>query len=219
MEVFECIVSRRSVRNYEKKDVPDELIGQILEAAIHAPSAGNLQPWEFIVVKDKTTKKELALAALRQRHVEEAPVVIVVCADPEKSSERYGERGKNLYCIQDTAAAIENMLLVANSLGLGTCWVGAFEEDEVREILNIPQRLKPVALITIGFPKVYGEVRRTPRIPFENITWINKYGKCLKEWIEEYGSEWKFKVEPLEKHIKRIKEKLSQEKNGSKTSG
>ena len=209
MEVFESIISRHSVRSYEKKDVPNELIGQLLEAAVRAPSAGNVQPWEFIVVKDIELKRELASVALEQRHVEEAPVVIVVCADPGKSANKYGERGKSLYCIQDTAAAIENMLLVANSLGLGTCWVGAFEEDKVKNILNIPQKLKPVALITIGFPREYEKPTKTFRIPFENVTFIDKHGKGFP-WIHDYGYDWKYKLEPLEKHIERIKKRISE---------
>jgi len=209
MELFECIVTRRSVRSYEKKDVPNELIGQMLEAAVRAPSAGNIQPWEFIVVKDIEIKKELSAAALRQRHVNEAPVVIVVCVNPEKTADKFGKRGKLIYCIQDTAAAIENMLLTANSLGLGTCWIGSFEDDEVRKILNIPQKLKPIALITVGFPKEYEKPTKTSRIPFENITWMDKYGKGLP-WIHEYGSDWKYKLEPLEKHIERIKKRLSE---------
>jgi nitroreductase len=209
MEVFESIISRQSVRSYEKKDVPNELIGQLLEAAVRAPSAGNIQPWEFIVVKDIEIKRELASAALRQRHVEEAPVVIVVCADPEKSADKYGERGKSLYCIQDTAAAVENMLLTANSLGLGTCWIGAFEDDKVRSILNIPQKIKPVALITMGFPKEFEKPTRTTRVPFENVTFIDKYGKGFP-WIHDYGYDWKYKLEPLEKHIERIKKRISE---------
>jgi len=209
MEVFESIISRQSVRNYEKKDVPNELIGQLLEAAVRAPSAGNIQPWKFIVVKDIEIKRELASVALRQRHVEEAPVVIVVCADPEKSADKYGERGKSLYCIQDTAAAVENMLLTANSLGLGTCWIGAFEDDKVRSILNIPQKIKPVALITVGFPKEVEKPTRTTRVPFENVTFIDKYGKGFP-WIHDYGYDWKYKLEPLEKHIERIKKRISE---------
>jgi len=209
MEVFESIISRHSVRSYEKKDVPNELIGQLLEAAVRAPSAGNVQPWEFVVVKDIELKRELASVALKQRHVEEAPVVIVVCADPGKSADKYGERGKSLYCIQDTAAAIENMLLVANSLGLGTCWIGAFEEDKVKNILNMPQKLKPVALITIGFPREYEKPTKTSRIPFENVTFIDKHGKGFP-WIHDYGYDWKYKLEPLEKHIERIKKRISE---------
>lgn len=206
MEVFECITSRQSIRTYDKKDVPNELIGQIIEAGIHAPSAGNIQPWEFIVVKDKNTKRELALAALRQRHVEEASVVIVVCADVEKSADRYGDRGRNLYCIQDTAAAIENMLLSANDLGLGATWVGAFEEEKVKSILNIPEKLRPVALLTIGFPTSYEKPIKPSRTPFENVTWVDKYGEGFR-WIEKFGKEWKFKLRPLEEHVKELKEK------------
>jgi len=209
MDAFECIVTRVSVRTYEKKDVPNELVGQLLETAVRAPSAGNAQPWEFIVVKDLEIKKELASAALKQRHVETAPVVIVVCADPEKSAEKYGERGESLYCIQDTAAAIENMLLTAHSLGLGACWIGAFEEDKVRSTLNIPPKLKPVALITVGFPREYEKSTKTSRISFENITSIDKYGKKFP-WIHDYGHDWKYKLEPLEKHIERIKKRLSE---------
>lgn len=211
MEVFESILSRQSVRTYDKKDVPNELIGQMLEAAVHAPSAGNIQPWEFIVVKDKNTKKELALAALRQRFVEEAPVVIVVCVNLEKSADRYGDRGKNLYCIQDTAAAIENMLLVATSLGLGTCWVGAFEESKVKSLLNIPERLRPIALITVGFPIPYEKPRRTIRIPFESVTYSEKYGRIFG-WIEEKSTEWRLKLRPLEEHIKKLKERMVERK-------
>lgn len=211
MDVFESIVSRQSVRTYDKKNVPNELIGQLLEAAVHAPSAGNMQPWKFIVVKDKNTKKELSIAALMQRHVEEAPVVIVVCANLEKSSDRYGERGKNLYCIQDTAAAIENMLLVATSLGLGACWNGAFEENKVKSILSIPDKFMPVALITLGFPLPYAKPTKTMRVPFENVTYSEKYGKNL-EWIEEKTEEWRFKIRPLEEHIKKLKEKIETKK-------
>ncbi len=131
----------------------------------------------------------------------------MVCADPEKSGDRYGERGRDLYCIQDTAAASENMLLTANSLGLGTCWVGAFDEGLVRTILNIPGRLRPVAILTIGFPIPYEKPGKKSRIPFENITWAEKYGEDFP-WIEKNRYEWKYKVRPLEEHIGKLKEKL-----------
>ena len=208
MEILECILTRQSIRMYDKKDIPNELIGQILEAGVHAPSAGNMQPWEFIVVKDKKIKKEIADAALRQRHVDESPVLIVVLADAEKSGLRYSERGKTLYCFQDTAAAIENMLLAAKALGLGGCWVGAFEEEKVKSILRIPAKLRPVAILSIGFSVPYEKPTKTPRIPFENITWVNKYGEGFS-WIEKFGKEWKFKIRPLEEHVKKLKEKVT----------
>ncbi|MBS7641062.1 MAG: nitroreductase family protein [Candidatus Bathyarchaeia archaeon] len=152
MDVFETIRSRRSIRAFTGEDVSDEQIEKILEAARWAPSAGNLQPWEFIIIRRPEIKREVARAALNQTFIEEAPVVIVVCANEIRSGSVYGSRGMNLYCIQDTAAAIENMLLAACALGLGACWVGAFNEEEVRRILKIPKGVRPVAIIPIGHP-------------------------------------------------------------------
>ncbi|MEM1586389.1 MAG: nitroreductase family protein [Candidatus Bathyarchaeia archaeon] len=152
MDIFEVIKFRRSIRSFTREDVSDEQIEKILEAARWAPSAGNLQPWEFIVIRRPDIKREVARAALNQTFIEEAPVVIVVCANEVRSGSIYGSRGVNLYCIQDTAAAIENMLLAACAIGLGACWVGAFNEEEVRRILNVPRGIRPVAIIPIGYP-------------------------------------------------------------------
>ena len=152
MDVFEAITSRRSIRTFEKKAVSDEQVGMLIDAARHAPSAGNIQPWEFVIVRDQQTKKQLSSAALNQAVIEDAPVVIVVCADEARSGQGYGSRGANLYCIQDTAAAAQNMLLAACAMGLGTCWVGAFREEMVRRSLNTPTDVRPVAMIPVGYP-------------------------------------------------------------------
>ncbi len=152
MDILEAIKGRRSIRTFKTKDVHEEIVEKLLDAASYAPSAGNIQPWEFIVVRKPEIKRGLAEAALAQTFIEEAPVVIVVCANENRSSMGYGLRGKTLYCIQDTAAAIQNILLTAYSLGLGTCWIGAFIEDEAREVLKIPQGTRPVAIIPIGYP-------------------------------------------------------------------
>ncbi len=152
MEVLEVIKGRRSIRAFRSKPISFESVKKLLDAARWAPSAGNIQPWEFIIVRKPEIKKKLAEAALHQYFIEEAPVVIVVCADEGRSSQGYGIRGKTLYCLQDTAAAIQNIHLVAYSLGLGTCWVGAFREEEVRKILQIPGGIRPVAIIPIGHP-------------------------------------------------------------------
>lgn len=152
MDVFEAIFERRSVRKFTGRDVSNEDLKKILEAGRWAPSAGNVQPWEVIVVRGRELKERLAEAALSQEFVAEAPVVIVVCVDLKKASRAYGERGRSLYCIQDSAAAIQNMLLAAHSLGLATCWVGAFYEEEVKDILGIPEGFRPVALIPLGYP-------------------------------------------------------------------
>jgi len=152
MELLEAIKGRRSTRSFKKQNISSNVIETIIDAARCAPSAGNIQPWEFVIIKNPAVKKKLAEAALNQRHVEEAPAVIVVCADEKRSSMGYGSRGRTLYCLQDTAAATQNILLTAYSLGLGTCWVGAFNEDEVKEILNAPEGIKPVAMIPLGYP-------------------------------------------------------------------
>ena len=154
MDVFEAIKTRRSIRAFTEEEVSDEEIEKILDAARWAPSAGNIQPWIFVIVRDPKRKRRLSEAALNQLFIEEAPVVIVVCADQERSGRVYGRRGSDLYCIQDTAAAIQNLLLAARALGLGACWVGAFNEDAVRHVLNIPAGVRPVAIIPMGRPAV-----------------------------------------------------------------
>ncbi|MEM2913095.1 MAG: nitroreductase family protein [Candidatus Bathyarchaeia archaeon] len=152
LDIFNLFKSRRSIRSFTSEDITNEDLEKILEAARWAPSAGNIQPWEFIIIRKPETKREIAKAALNQTFIEEAPVVIVVCANEARSSWTYGSRGANLYCIQDTAAAIENILLATCALDLGACWVGAFYEDEVRRILKIPRGLRPVAIIPMGHP-------------------------------------------------------------------
>lgn len=152
MDVFEAIKGRRSIRAFKAAEFPAETVEKLIDAARWAPSAGNIQPWEFIIVRKPEIKRKLAKAALGQSFIEEAPVVIVVCADEERSARGYGARGRNLYCLQDTAAAVQNIHLAAYALGLGTCWVGAFREDEARETLKIPEGIRPVAIIPVGYP-------------------------------------------------------------------
>jgi nitroreductase len=152
LDVFEAIKRRRSVRAYSDEKVSEEDVERLIDAARWAPSAGNIQPWEFVVVKDAETKRKLSDAALNQTFIEEAPVVIVVCADLNRSSSSYGSRGENLYGIQDTAAATENILLAAQELGLATCWVGAFHENEVAKAMKAPRNMRPVAIVTVGHP-------------------------------------------------------------------
>lgn len=151
MDALAAINRRRCTRRFSGRVPEDGLIRTLLEAAIRAPSAGNLQPWHFYVVRDAAIRRRLSAAALSQAHVAAAPVVIAVCADAERSAIRYGKRGSKLYCIQDCAAATENLLLAAAALGLAACWVGAFEEGEVARILRIPEGRRPLALVPVGY--------------------------------------------------------------------
>jgi nitroreductase len=151
MDLSEAIKGRRSIRAFKPQDIPEETVEKLIDAARHAPSAGNIQPWEFIIARNPDIKKTLAQAA-HQTFIEEAPIVIVVCADEKRSSSGYGNRGETLYCIQDTAAATQNILLTAYSLGLGTCWIGAFNENEAKKALKTPKGIRPVAMIPVGYP-------------------------------------------------------------------
>ena len=148
----EAIKTRRSIRSYLKQDLPIEVVDRLLEAARWAPSAGNVQPWAFVVASSTAMKRNLSMAGYGQKDLEEASVVIVVCADEKRAEDSYGVRGKTLYCLQDTAAAIQNILLTAVSLGLGSCWIGAFKEEETRKVIHAPRNMRPIALIPVGYP-------------------------------------------------------------------
>jgi len=153
MDLLELIKTRRSIRKFDStKPVSEETVQRILEAAIWAPSAGNTQCWRFHVVRDAKLKQRLAVEAGHQPFINEAPVVIVVCADLHHVERSYGDRGRNTYALQDTAAAIQNMLLTITSFGLGCCWIGAFNEEKAAEILNLPRGLRPLAMLPIGTP-------------------------------------------------------------------
>ena len=169
-DIIDAIEERRSIREYESTKVSDATIGRLIESARRAPSAGNLEPWRFIVVKREDIKHKLANAALGQDFIETAPVCIIVCAEPERSAAQYGERGASLYCIQDTAAAVQNILLTATGYGLGSCWVGAFDEAEVRQILGLSPDFKPVAILPVGYPAENPD--ETPRRSTDETTLI-----------------------------------------------
>jgi nitroreductase len=151
MNLKDALEGRRSVRRYTDRPVGRDLIVSLLEAAETAPSAGNMRAREYYVVTRKEIKSALSVAAFGQEHVAEAPVVIVVCADPARSRTRYGDRGQ-LYSIQDAAAATVCLLLAAFDSGLGGCWTGAFDDAAVRDMLDLPGRLLPTAMVSIGWP-------------------------------------------------------------------
>jgi len=173
MDLFEAIMNRRSVRVFKSDPVSEELLNKILEAAQWAPSAGNCQARDFIIVRDHEMKKELCAAALHQYLIEEAPVNVVVCANEERSARRYENRGRGLYSLLDAAAAVQNMLLAVHALGLGACWIGAFQDEEVAKALNLPEWLRPVAIIPVGYPAE--KPLPTPRIPLEALVHREQY--------------------------------------------
>jgi nitroreductase len=151
MDILMAVKERRSVRDFQKKKIPDNLITKLMEALIWAPSAGNLQSRKFYFIKNQGIKTMLAQAALNQTFIAEAPLVIVGCTD-SRISQKYGERGVDLYTVQDVALSIMGMMLVAHENGLGSTWVGAFHEREITKILSLPRYLRPVAIVPVGYP-------------------------------------------------------------------
>lgn len=167
--VLEAIKKRQSVRSYQDKEIQEDVLQQVLEAGRLAPSACNNQLWKFIVVKDKNLKEKLIPACKNQEFAGEASVVIVGCAiNPSYKM----SNGKYSYSI-DLAIALDHMSLEATSLGLGTCWIGAFYQDQVKEILAIPENISIVALMSVGYPKELGS--KTGRKPLSEIICYNKY--------------------------------------------
>ncbi|MFH1778871.1 MAG: nitroreductase family protein [Candidatus Omnitrophota bacterium] len=151
MDILEIIKGRRSIRAYSNKSIPKNIIEELKESLIWAPSAGNVQARKFYFISDQDIKNRLVNAALEQAFISEAPLVIVACADLT-IEKYYGKRGSELYALQDIAASIQNLMLLCYERGLGSVWIGAFNEGEVTKILNLPSNLRPVSLIPVGYP-------------------------------------------------------------------
>lgn len=171
MELSDVLARRRSVRHFNSRlTVSNEDVRALLLAAVSAPSAGNIQPWRFTVLRTEAARERLA-GALGQRWATAAPVIIVVSVDPRPCAARYGDRGEMLYAIQDTAAAANNILLATVDRGLASCWIGAFDEGAVREALGIAAPITPVAILPVGYS---AESSAKPaRRPLEEVTtWL-----------------------------------------------
>ncbi|MGQ9514231.1 MAG: nitroreductase family protein [Thermoproteota archaeon] len=172
MDIFEAIRERHSVRSYRPVLVEKEKILQILEAARLAPSAANIQPWHFIVVTDHYKRKTISEGGIFARFLSSSPVVVVCCGDRKASP---------MWHMVDTSLAVQNMVLAATGLGLGTCIVGSFDEEKVRSLLKIPERLSIVVLLAIGYPTSERDI----------------LGKILhffrrRKWIQEIASDEEF---------------------------
>lgn len=151
MEFFDVLAKRRSIRSFKDREVEEEKLRKVLEAANSAPSAGDLQAYEIIVVKSEAKRKALARASLNQEFIAEAPVVLVFLINPRRTKWRYGLRGVHLYCIQDASIAASYAQLAVTALGLGSVWVGAFDANEVSRIVKADEESTPVAIMPIGY--------------------------------------------------------------------
>jgi nitroreductase len=172
--IYDVIISRRSIRAYKKEPIKEEDLRKILESARWAPSAGNRQPRHFVVVLDDQVKEKLVPACRGQRFIANAACIIVGLADVETSPR---------WAIVDTTIALEHIVLMATELGYGTCWIGAFDENEVKKILNIPDKYRVIALITIGVPAESPPPR--PRKPLREIASLNIFGNPIELPEEE----------------------------------
>lgn len=178
-DILDVIKSRRNVKDFLPKFVSWENISKLLDAARHAPSCGNIQNWKFIVVLEPEQKKALAEASYEQYEIALAGALVVVCAETEKAERYYGLRGERLYSTQNCAAAIQNMLLEAHSLGLGTRWIGAFDEDTVKSLCGIPEEVRPQAIIAVGYPK---ETPNKPaKYPLETVVYFHSWRNKLRD--------------------------------------
>ncbi len=153
MNFLDVIFSRKSVRSFQNKEISDDILQQILEAGRLAPSWQNKQCWHFIVIKNKEKRKQLALQngliGTVNFFIKDAPIIIVACANPSKS----GEMNNQNYYLVDTAIAFQQMMLTAWNFGIGSCWLGAFNEEKVKKILAIPKEIKVVGMSPFGYPK------------------------------------------------------------------
>jgi nitroreductase len=183
LDILNLLKSRRSIRVYQDKPVPLDFLLQILEAGRWAPTGANLQPWHFIVVTDPETRKEIGKVArfffIKSSFVEKAPLVLILGFDTRKG--KYGR--------YDVTLAGGNMMTMATNLGLGTCWIGAFDEPKVKETLGIPKPIEVIALITLGYPD---EKAETPsRVELEKIvhweSWSNVRKQTLRDGVIRSG--------------------------------
>lgn len=168
MDTIETILKRRSVRKYQAKPIPDDHLNAVLEAGRQAPSAANRQPWHFVVVRGEEERKKLAEACSGQHWMADAAVIIAGIGKPGASEKWHPV---------DVAIAMENMILAATALGYGTCWIGAFDQEQVKELLGVPDDMTVVALTPVGVPAAAPDAR--PRMPMAEFASLDRYGKAL----------------------------------------
>ncbi len=191
MDLFEAIVARRSIRKYIDKPVEFNKITKIIEAGRYAPSSGNLEDRRFILVTDKSLIEKISHNCGEQYWIATAPAVVIACALTDVNEKNYGLRGKRLYTVQNSAVAIENMMLAATSLGLGSCWIGAFNEEKIKEIFKIPDNVRPQAVLTFGYSDYIPKKRRLK--PIENYFYSDKYGSTSSSphlYLKDFSVEW-----------------------------
>lgn len=171
MDIFEAIKNRRSIRDYNpNRQVPKEAIEKIVDAARWAPTAGNQQPIEVVVVSEKEKREKLAAESGYAPYLKDSPVALVVCVNQNKYTKGY-DKGSAFYTPMDASAAIQNMMLAAHALGLGTCWDSLLNKKVIRELLNLPEYVDPFSILALGYPSKIPEKPPSRRKLEEMIHW------------------------------------------------
>ena len=179
MDFDEVVRKRKMIREYQQdSQIPTEIINKLLKNAHRSPSAGHTQVQEYIVVIDPITKKKLCQASLGQSQVEDASVLIIVCANTSRSVRRYGKRGTDFYSIIDGAFTSMIILLSAVNEGIGASFIGAFEDNRIVKILGLPVHVKPIGIIALGYPAENPE--RFERIELNNLVHYEKYDRTKR---------------------------------------
>lgn len=199
METFECICSRRTCTEFEDRPIDRQELGKILEAGRHAPSPGNVQSWEFVVLEDPEKKEKLSKIAADER-VKIAPANIIICSNQEKIEREFGEKGTKLYSIQESSTCIQNMLLEAHNQELGSFWTSSFNEEKLSGLLRLPKPVRPLAIIAIGHPKQLHKPERKYKI--SELTYLDEYGNRIHSVYDKF--EW----EGIMKYAKKLRSKL-----------
>ena len=165
MFLFDVLLSRRSIRRYEKKEIPNDALDKILEAGRQAPSAANRQPYHFVVVTNNETKKALSKGLFNQ-FIQDSPFVIVGCANT-------WEIISGKWAVVDATIALQNIVIAAWTFNIGSCWIGSFSEEKVKELLKIPDKWKVVGLLALGYPAEQPKAKN--RKSFEELFSFNKF--------------------------------------------
>lgn len=190
MDAIDCIVSRRSIRKFMTKAIEFDKVMMCIEAATKAPSSGNIQDYKFILISDRDKIKQIAEHCTEQYWIQNAAVLVVVAADTETSETYYGLRGQRFYSVQNSAAAVQNMILTAHALGLGACWVGSFDEGYLQDYLGMPDNVRPQAIVPIGYPDEVPGKREEKSLRM--MVYFNQYGATIKNMntlLNEYNKE------------------------------
>ncbi len=173
MDFFEVVRTRRSIRSYKPDPIPDEVLNRVLEAVRIAPSGSNRQPWKFIIIKDEVIKEKLVPACDNQEFIAEPPVVVVACG--YNIHWNRGEYMGDMSMLIDVSIAFTHLILSARAEGLGTCWIGAYNNDEIKKVLGIPEDVNVVALTPLGYPKDEGFTEPGDRKPMTDIVSTDRF--------------------------------------------